>query len=101
MVFVEKKEVITEFVQKLCDSGYDHQTKMVIRKSAFKKFYRQVIDQEAGGQRNYKSSSDMAQSRRLKPLLTKNCLKSRIGGEKITAGKNLPEHQREQEKNKR
>ena len=74
---------------------------MEITKSAYKKIYRQIIDQESGGQKIYTSSSDMAQSRRLKPLLTKIWYKSRRGGEKATVTKNLPKHQREQKSSAR
>ena len=80
------------------DSGYDHKTRMKITRSAVRILYRQVTDQESGGQKIYRSSADMAKSRRLKPLLTKNWFKSKRGGKKVTVVKNLPQHQREAEK---
>ena len=74
---MERMEVLKDYLQKLEDSGNGHKTRMEIAKSAVRKFYRQVTDQEAGGQELYRSSQDMAKSRRLKNLLTKSWFKSR------------------------
>ena len=43
----------------------------------------------------------MAKARRSKPLLTKSWFKSKRGGKKATIAKNLPQHQREVEKDVR
>ena len=43
----EKMEIINDYIQTLVDSGYDHKTRIEITKSAVRKFYRQVTDQEA------------------------------------------------------
>ena len=72
----EKREVLEDFTQKLCDSGHGHSTRMEIIKSSKKKYYSQVLIQESGGRRLYRSAGEMAESRRLKSLLTKTWFKS-------------------------
>ena len=87
---VDKRPILTDFLQKLADSGYTHPTRMEIVKSAARKFFRQLMDQEAGGSRIYRSSDEMAKSRRLKELANKTWYKSKRGGQRITPGKNVP-----------
>ena len=77
----DKKEVISDYLQKLSDSGYTHPTRMEIVKSATLKYYRQVLDQEAGGPQIYRSSEEMAGSRKVKELMNKTWFRSKRGGQ--------------------
>ena len=47
----EKKEIIGDFLQKMADSGYKHPSRKEIIKSAVKKYYRQLLEQETGGRK--------------------------------------------------
>ena len=98
---MDKKPILTDFLQKLADSGYTHPTRMEIVRSAAKKFFQQLMDQEAGGPRMYRSSNEMAKSRKLKELTTKTWYKSRRGGQRITPGKDIPKGFLEREINAR
>ena len=40
----ERLVVVTDFLHKMLDSGYDHRTRMEVVKSAAKKYYRQVMN---------------------------------------------------------
>ena len=61
----DQRFVLSDFIQKMTDSGYDHLTRSEVIKSAAKKFYRQLMEQESGGKRLYRSAEDMAAARRL------------------------------------
>ena len=39
----DKREVFTDFAQKMADSGYQHSTRLEVAKWALKKYYRQVF----------------------------------------------------------
>ena len=67
----EQKVVLSDFLQKMTDSGYDHLTRSEVIKSAAKKFYHQLMEQESGGKRLYRSAVDMAAARRLKDITNK------------------------------
>lgn len=86
----DQKEVIVDFIQKMCDSGYDHPTRMEVILSGVKKYYRQVVEQETGGRRLYRSQEHMASSRKLKSLKNKTWFRNKRGGSKITPSKDLP-----------
>ena len=86
----EQKVVLSDFLQKMTDSGYDHPTSTEVIKSAVKKFYRQVMEQESGGKRIYRSAEDMAAARRLKDLTNKTWFRSKRGGAGLTPSKDLP-----------
>ena len=90
MDMMDRKEVLTDFMQKLCDSGYSHPTRMEIVKSATRKYYCQVMDQEASNARLYRSSAEMAGSGRIKALINNTLFKSKRGGQRVTPRKNLP-----------
>ena len=75
----EREEVVSDFLQKLVDSGYSHPTRMEIIKSAARRFFQQLMDQEAGGSRLYRSSEEMAKSRKLNELVNKTWYKSKAG----------------------
>ena len=83
-VWDDQKDVMMDFIQKMCDSGYDHQARMEVILSGVKKFYRQVIEQESGGRRIYRSQEDMASARRLKSFRNKTWFRNRRGGMKLT-----------------
>ena len=55
----DNQEVFSDFIQKMCDSGYYQATILEVIKSAVKKFYCQVIEQESGGKRLYRLSEEM------------------------------------------
>ena len=55
----------------MTDSGYDHPTRTEVIKSPVKKFYRQVMEQESGGKRIYRSAEDMKSKRRVKEFMKK------------------------------
>ena len=93
----EQMEVMKDFLQKLCDSGYSHPTRMEIVKSAARKYYRQRMNQDAGGQRLYRSAEEMAGARRIKPLLNITWFKSKRGGHRVTPAKDVPQNYLEQE----
>ena len=71
----EQMVVINDFLQKLSDSGYSHPTRMEIAKSAIKKYFHQVMNQEGGGPRLYRSAEEMAGARKVKALLNKTWFK--------------------------
>ena len=52
----DKDDVKRDFLQKMADSGYQHPTRKEVIRSAVKKFYRQVIEQETGGRQLYRSA---------------------------------------------
>ena len=52
----EKEEVVSDFLQKLADSGYKHPTRKEIMTSALRKYYRQIHEQKTGGNQLYCSS---------------------------------------------
>ena len=58
--------------------------------SGVKKYYRQIIEQESGGKRLYRSQEDMASSRKLKSFRNKTWFRNKRGGSKITPIKDLP-----------
>ena len=93
----DRKPIVSDFLQKLADSGYSHPTRMEIVKSAARKFYRQLMDQEAGGSRLYRSSEEMAKSRKLKELVNKTWYKSKRGRQRIISGKDVPRTSTDQE----
>ena len=64
----DQREVVSDYIQKMCDSGYDHPTRVEVIKSGVKKYFRQVVEQESGGRRIYRSAEEMASSRKLKVL---------------------------------
>ena len=86
----DKREVLRDYIQKMCDSGYSHDTRMEIIKSGTRKYYRQVLQQETGGQRINRGPEEMWEKRRIKPLLNKSWYRSKRGGTKATAAKDLP-----------
>ena len=86
----EQRSVLSDCMQKITDSGYDHQTRSEVIKSAAKKFYRQLVEQESGGKRLYRSAEDMATAKRLKDLTNKTWFRSKRGGANITPSKDLP-----------
>ena len=86
----EKREILQDYIQKMCDSGYSHETRMEIIKSGTRKYYRQVLQQETGGQRINRGPEEMWEKRRIKPLLNKSWYRSKRGGTKATAAKDLP-----------
>ena len=67
----DQREVLTDFIQKMSDSGYEHKMRMEVIMSGVKKYFRQIVEQESGGKRLYRSQEDMAQSRKLKSLRNK------------------------------
>ena len=93
----ERSSVLTDFLQKMTDSGYNHKSRVEVIKSATTKYYRQVLIQETGGKRLYQSHEDMAESRRLKSLINKTWYKPRRGGVKLMPSKDLPWHSQEKE----
>ena len=97
----EQKVVLSDFLQKMTDSGYDHPTRTEVIKSAVKKFYRQVMEQESGGKRIYRSAEDMAVGRRLKDLTNKTWFRSKRGGAGLTPSKDLPWRMQEMEEQAR
>ena len=46
--FEDKIEILSDFIQKICDSGWSHNTRMIFVRSASKKFYRPVLEQVSG-----------------------------------------------------
>ena len=86
----DKEDVIKDFLQKMADSGYQHPTRKEVIRSAVTKFYRQVLEQETGGRQIYRSSTDMAEARKLKSLANKTWFKSKRGGKSLTPRKSLP-----------
>ena len=78
----EQRSVLSDFIQKMTDSGYDHLTRTEVIRSAAKKFYQQLMEQESGGKRVYRSAEEMASARRLKDLANKTWFRSRRGGPK-------------------
>ena len=86
----DQKFVLSDFIQKMTDSGYDHLTRSEVIKSAAKKFYCQLMEQESGGRRLYRSAEDMAVARRLKDLTNKTWFRSKRGGAGLTPSKDLP-----------
>ena len=63
---------------------------MEVARSALKKYYRQVLEQESGGRRLFRGAKEMAEGRRLKQHLNKTWFKSSRGGENISSIKDLP-----------
>ena len=63
----EKDEVIEDFLQKMTDSGYNQGARKEVIISAVKKYYRQVLEDQTGGRSLYRSSEEMADSRKLTP----------------------------------
>ena len=94
----DKRDVFTDFCQKMMDSGYQHSTRMEVAKSAFKKFYRQILEQESGGRRLFRGSSEMAEGWRLKQHLSKTRFRSSRGGKNVSSTKDLPWTSQEKEK---
>ena len=90
-------DIVKDHMQKLADSGYQHSTRMEITASAARKFFRQAMDQALGGRRLHRNAEEMAKSRTLKSLLNTTWFKSKRGGKEITAGKDVPQYQREAE----
>ena len=86
----EQRSVLSDFIQKITDSEYDHPTRTEVIRSAAKKFYRQVMEQESRGKRIRRSAEDMAAARRIKELSNKTWFRSRRGGANITPSKDLP-----------
>ena len=86
----EQRQVIKDFLQKMCDSGYGKSTRLEVIKSAITKYYRQLMEQESGGRRIYRSTEEMAVGRRLKVFLNQTWFRSKRGGVKITPAKDLP-----------
>ena len=86
----DQRFVLSDFIQKMADSGYDHPTRSEVIKSAIKKLYRQLMEQESGGRRLYRSAEDMAGARRLKELQNKTWFRSKRGGGGLTPSKDLP-----------
>ena len=86
----EQRQVIDDFLQKMCDSGYGESTRMEVIKSAITKYHRQLMEQDSGGRRIYRSAEEMASGRRLKGLLNQTWFRSKRGGTKITSAKDLP-----------
>ena len=97
----EKKEIIGDFLQKMADSGYKHPSRKEIIKSAVKKYYRQLLEQETGGRKLYRSAEDMAETRKMKSLMNRSWFKSKRGGSSITSRKDLPHIVQKQELDKR
>ena len=60
------QKVNVDFMQKMCDSGYSHPTRMEVVVSPTRKYYRQLMDQKAGEVRLYRSTSEMAKARKVK-----------------------------------
>ena len=73
----------------MADSGYQHPVRKEVIKSAVTKYYRQVLVQETGGRKLYRSAEEMAESRRLKTLLNRTWFKSRRGGQSLMLKKDL------------
>ena len=86
----EQRDIIKDFLQKMCDSGYGESTRSEVIKSATTKYFRQLMEQESGGRRLYRSAQEMAAGRRLKGLLNQTWFKSKRGGSKVTSAKDLP-----------
>ena len=82
--------MLKDFLQKMTDSGYYHRARVEVTRSATVKFYRQVMIQESGGKRIYRSLADMKKSRRLRSLTKKMWYKSRRGGTNIKLNKYFP-----------
>ena len=76
----EQRSVLSDFIQKMTNSGYDHPTRTEVIKSAARKFYCQVMEQELGGKMIYRSAEEMAAARRIKELSNKTWFRSRRGG---------------------
>ena len=53
----------------MCDSGYDHSTRMEVIKAGTKKYFRQVSGDESGGKKLHRSMDEMASARKLKSLM--------------------------------
>ena len=67
-----------------------HPVRKEVIKSAVTKYYRQILEQETGGRKLYRSAEEMAEGRRLKTLLNKTWFKSKRGGQSLTPKKDLP-----------
>ena len=75
----DKIDVLTTFLQKLQDAGYNHNTRLEIIKAGTIKYYRQLANQQQGGQRLYRSAHDMKKRRSIKGLETRTWFKSARG----------------------
>ena len=82
--------MIDDFLQKMCDSGYGESTRLEVIKSAVTKYHRQLLEQDSGGRRIYRSAEEMTAGRKLKGLLNQTWFRSKRCGVKITPAKDLP-----------
>ena len=89
--------MVGDFLKKMADSGYGHPTRNETILSAVRKYYRQILEQETGGRRLYRSSGEMAETRKLKSLMNKTWFKSKRGGQNQTPKKDLPHYLKDQE----
>ena len=85
----EQNVVIADFIQKLSDSGYSHPTRMEIARSAIRKYFCQLMNQEAAGPRLYRLADEMAGARMVKSLINKTWFKSKRGGQRVTPAKDV------------
>ena len=86
----EKDDIVDDFLLKMCDSGYNHSARKEIIVSAVKKYYRQILEEETGGRKVYRSSDEMAETRKLKALNNLTWFKGKRGGRNVTPLKDLP-----------
>ena len=93
----ERKHVVGDFLKKMADSGYAHSTRKETILSAVRKYYRQILEQETGGRSLYRSSNEMAETRKLKSLLNKTWFRSKRGGHNQTPKKDVPHYLKDQE----
>ena len=83
----ERVDVLGVFLQKLCDSNYDQNTREEIIKSGLRKFYREWNRREMESKSLYRSKGEMLEARTTKQLFNKVWFKRKRGGRDIRAEK--------------
>ena len=64
----EITEVVQDYIQKLMDSGYNHNQRKEIIRSGCKKFCRRQIEDLTGGKQLYRTEGQMKAARKAKKL---------------------------------
>ena len=97
----ETEIVVTDFLQKLTDSGYNQTKRTEILKSGCKNFCRRMIEDRTGGRPLYRTDLQMKEARRIKKLKNQHWFKAARGGKDLTPKKDLPFNEQEAELNMR
>ena len=79
----EKIEVVKKFLQKMCDSGYDKNTRGEVVKSAVRKHHRQLKEAKSNSTSIYSSRKEINMRKETCKLLICPWLKQMRGGNKI------------------